>query len=677
MALPLDVLVSLLIPTSIFVHLYFSSFTKVEESFGIQAVHDITSYGMPLGNVTAIAESFDHVSFPGAVPRSFIGPIILSVASFLPLGFVRTPLLKQVAVRGILGLVNSLSLLHLLETMDTAFGTAAGTWFALFQASQFRVNYYASRTVPNMFAFGLTTYASSLFVQAISAAEPTTAQKKYQSCLYYLALVATVVRSEIALLLIPMSLSSVLWTWKRTPAANRSTSQLLSTAYNVAISPIFVGLCYGLVYCLPLDTMLWFPAYHDISQGFPRIARENFGKLQDAALWPELAALKFNVINGNASDWGIAPWHFYLSSAVPGLLLNPLTYIICIPTALLLSPRARSMAWPCLLFIAGMSFVGHKEWRFIVYVSPILTGIAAIGAARLTEPKKSTSNTRPTSSKVPRRTFSATLQWWILLLSVSLTAIVSGATLFLSTMNYPGGTALVTLRHHLLTDPTYASTLPPHDPAKPLRPVPINIWASNLALQTGITRFLTSGAIVLRRGADTNPAVVTLEIDKTDNATQTLDPEFWSQFDFAIVERPEQLIGAWNTLDTVYSYAGLSILRPGENGSGKMPFTSQQRVKEGQEGAGVIEAAEEVLQDIVSKGSGNAPRLDTVGQWKTYVTEIAPKVWSGAMSEKQWDELYSAVEAWSRVHLTRGYWVEVKMEPKLQILERVRHSIPA
>lgn len=54
-------------------------YTKVEESFNIQAIHDILTNGVPLGNVAEVFNArFDHFSFPGSVPRTFVGAVILS-----------------------------------------------------------------------------------------------------------------------------------------------------------------------------------------------------------------------------------------------------------------------------------------------------------------------------------------------------------------------------------------------------------------------------------------------------------------------------------------------------------------------------------------------------------------------------------------------------------------------
>ena len=58
----------------ILLHLCCSPYTKVEESFNIQAVHDMMRYGVRPAQVP----KYDHVSFPGSVPRSFIGALVLA-----------------------------------------------------------------------------------------------------------------------------------------------------------------------------------------------------------------------------------------------------------------------------------------------------------------------------------------------------------------------------------------------------------------------------------------------------------------------------------------------------------------------------------------------------------------------------------------------------------------------
>ena len=92
-----DLLLWSLIPLTIFVHLFFSPFTKVEESFNIQAIHDITSYGIPFPqNGTYMAQHYDHVQFPGAVPRTFVGALFLSLLSSPLLPFIKSPVGSQI-----------------------------------------------------------------------------------------------------------------------------------------------------------------------------------------------------------------------------------------------------------------------------------------------------------------------------------------------------------------------------------------------------------------------------------------------------------------------------------------------------------------------------------------------------------------------------------------------------
>jgi len=60
-------------------HLVAAPYTKVEESFNIQATHDILPSGIPLQNGTeTILTRYDHIEFPGSVPRTFVSALVLA-----------------------------------------------------------------------------------------------------------------------------------------------------------------------------------------------------------------------------------------------------------------------------------------------------------------------------------------------------------------------------------------------------------------------------------------------------------------------------------------------------------------------------------------------------------------------------------------------------------------------
>ena len=68
-----------LLPLTILLHLYLAPYTKVEESFNIQAIHDTLIHGIPTRNAAAFFKSrYDHFTFPGPVPRTFVGAVVMS-----------------------------------------------------------------------------------------------------------------------------------------------------------------------------------------------------------------------------------------------------------------------------------------------------------------------------------------------------------------------------------------------------------------------------------------------------------------------------------------------------------------------------------------------------------------------------------------------------------------------
>lgn len=71
--------VGLLLPSVLLLHLYWAPYTKVEESFNIQAIHDILTNGVPLHDTKGrLASDYDHFTFPGPVPRTFVGALALA-----------------------------------------------------------------------------------------------------------------------------------------------------------------------------------------------------------------------------------------------------------------------------------------------------------------------------------------------------------------------------------------------------------------------------------------------------------------------------------------------------------------------------------------------------------------------------------------------------------------------
>ncbi|OLN82850.1 Dol-P-Man:Man(7)GlcNAc(2)-PP-Dol alpha-1,6-mannosyltransferase [Colletotrichum chlorophyti] len=509
MKLP-DILLLGLIPAVIILHLLLAPDTKVEESFNIQAAHDILVYGTPTHDVFArLRATYDHFDFPGAVPRTFVGPVLLAGLTGPVISLLGFPH-AQLIVRALLGLANAAALVVFARSLRKGLGVGVARWWVLLTVTQFHVIFYASRTLPNMFAFALTTLASA---NLLPHPDPKSQHPRQRVAISLLVFAAAIFRSEVALLLATTSLHLLL------------TSQ---TTIPRLVRPFLISFTVALAVSVPLDSYFW-----------------------QRPLWPELWGFYYNAILGSSSNWGVSPWHFYFTSALPRLLLNPLTYTLLIPFSLFhpsTAHTARALVIPPLLFVAIYSLQPHKEARFIFYAVPPLTAAAAQGANALFATR---------SKSLLRALASAAL-----CISVLASLAASTGILLLSSLNYPGGDALRQL--HAL--------VPLSDP-----PSVITVHTDVLSCMTGVTLFSQNHpglpknphSRALELGSDTtHTAHPILTFDKTEDKAVLADPAFWSRFDFVLAEDPSSVKGGqWETLGIVQGYAGVEVLRPGSKPS--------------------------------------------------------------------------------------------------------------
>lgn len=149
---------------SILLHLWLCPFTKVEESFNMQAMNDLLAFGL------LEIDSFDHLLFPGVVPRTFCGALAVSLLSFLPsralAAYDPSPVYNLYLCRGMLALLVWISFVHVRQAITKKFGTRVSFFFCLLLSLQFHVPFYSSRSLPNTFAliFANHSFASWLTV---------------------------------------------------------------------------------------------------------------------------------------------------------------------------------------------------------------------------------------------------------------------------------------------------------------------------------------------------------------------------------------------------------------------------------------------------------------------------------------------------------------------------------
>ncbi|EDW24725.1 GL24301 [Drosophila persimilis] len=354
-------------------HLVYTPFTKVEESFNLQAMHDILYLR---SNFT----QYDHHEYPGVVPRTFIGPLVVSMLSApFVLLFETLRLNKfwaQYVVRLVLAGAISLAWNNLRQAVTKIYGVEVRLWFTAITITQFHFMFYMTRPLPNIFALPIVLYAIAYWMRG--------QQKPFIVCS---GIAILVFRSELAIFLGLLLAINLL-------QRQLSIDRLLKIA-------LPAGVCI-LAASVLVDSFFW-----------------------RRLLWPEGEVLWYNTILNKSSNWGTSPFLWYFYSALPRAMGASLLFV---PIGCVLEPRIRPLALSALAFVLLYSVLPHKELRFIIYVFPVLNIAAACACQRIwMNCAKSTWHSCLALGSVGH-----------LLLNVFVTVFL----LVISGTNYPGGAAL-------------------------------------------------------------------------------------------------------------------------------------------------------------------------------------------------------------------------------------------
>ncbi len=107
--------------------------------------------------------------------------------------------------------------------------------------------------------------------------------------------------------------------------------------------------------------------------------------------FPVLSFLRYNVSGAGGDYYGVHPWHWYLSNGLP-VVVGPMLPVVALALASVALGwlngrkevgRSRLLAATALLPVGVLSLLSHKEFRFLMPVTPALWALGAAPARTL------------------------------------------------------------------------------------------------------------------------------------------------------------------------------------------------------------------------------------------------------------------------------------------------------
>lgn len=415
------------------VHLLCAPATKVEESFNVQATHDLLYHGFDL-------DAFDHLEFPGVVPRTWLGATAIAIMAAVvkPISELMTQskVVMLIVSRAILAGLVTLAL-HFFaerfrlqkankqESSAVSCPSAVSAAFMILCALQFHLPYYMSRMLPNTFSLGLSALGLGYWAETLDTGSSPGAAAVTKTVVI-LTSTAVIFRCDAVILVALVGIHLVF------------VSKQVSLGRGVALG---VGaFLTSLTLTILVDSFFW-----------------------RRWLWPEGEVLYFNTVLNKSKEWGVSPMWWYFTTALPKMLHTsyPLSFV-----GAAVDRRARAMMFVAVGYTALYSLLAHKEVRFLFPTLPLWNMSAAIGLC----------------SVLQRGGKAGAIARTICVLSMACGIAVTFMSSFASYDNYPGAKGLKNLIAHI-------ESVKPPDPTRTITTDITSVHIDTLAATSGVSRF--------------------------------------------------------------------------------------------------------------------------------------------------------------------------------------------